>query len=155
MNSSSDHAQIVVNPFLICGGCLFAGLMLQLAIALPFLPLQSAHILGVIVFFSGFIFGVPSLIRFRKAKTTLNPHRTTTSFISGGPFRFSRNPIYVAMIFNYVGLAILFDSLWAIIFLPAVIWLLTLWVIIPEEKYLETKFGEEYRQYKAQVRRWL
>ncbi|SYZ72145.1 conserved membrane hypothetical protein [Candidatus Zixiibacteriota bacterium] len=155
MSQSSDHAQIAANPFLICGGCLIAGLLLQLAIALPFLPLQSAHILGVIIFFTGFVFGLPSLVRFRRAKTTVNPYRTTTSFVSTGPYRYSRNPIYVAMILNYIGLAVLFNRLWAVILVPVVIWLLTLWVIIPEEKYLETKFGDEYCRYKSRVRRWL
>ena len=72
-----------------------------------------------------------------------------------GPFRFSRNPQYVSVNIIYVGIAISFNALWPIAFLPVVLLIMTEGVIKREERYLERKFGAEYLSYKARVRRWI
>jgi protein-S-isoprenylcysteine O-methyltransferase Ste14 len=59
------------------------------------------------------------------------------------------------MLLNYTGLSIMFQTLWGLLFLPVVVWLMTRWVIIPEEDYLKQKFGEAYLQYTESVHRWI
>jgi protein-S-isoprenylcysteine O-methyltransferase Ste14 len=72
-----------------------------------------------------------------------------------GPFRFSRNPQYLSVNIIYTGIAISFNALWPIVFLPVVLVIMREGVIKREERYLERKFGEEYLSYKARVRRWI
>lgn len=92
---------------------------------------------------------------FTKAGTTFIAWETTTELVTWGPYRFSRNPGYVASAIIHLGLAFSVNSLWLLLTLPATLFALTLEVAICEEPYLERKFGEEYRRYRARVRRWL
>ncbi len=91
----------------------------------------------------------------RRARTSVNPSRPTTALLTAGPYRLTRNPMYLAMVIQYVGLALLFNALWAIVLLPLALVIIHFTVIKREERYLEQKFGEDYRAYKARVRRWL
>jgi len=63
--------------------------------------------------------------------------------------------LYPGLTVFYAGLMLVFDLMWALILLPIVIWLITSWVIVPEENYLEQKFGTEYLDYISRVRRWI
>ena len=92
---------------------------------------------------------------FKRAGTAVEPWKPTTKLITGGFYRWSRNPIYVGFCFFNMGIGIATNSLWVFLtFIPAAI-LVYYIAIRKEEIYLEEKFGEEYRQYKRQVRRWL
>ena len=84
-----------------------------------------------------------------------NPYEPTTAIVATGPYSVSRNPIYVSATVVYVGIALVVNTLWPIIFLPVGIALLHYRVIAREESYLERVIGDEYRQYKARVRRWV
>lgn len=92
---------------------------------------------------------------FRRAGTTPNPMQPTTAFVMHGPYRFTRNPMYVSLVALYVGLTLFINSVWPLVLLPVVIALVQRQVIVREEAYLEAKFGEEYRAYKTRVRRWI
>ena len=92
---------------------------------------------------------------FRRAGTTPNPTQPTTAIVLHGPFRFTRNPMYVSLVALYVSLTLFVNSVWPLILLPAVVLLIQREVIAREEAYLEAKFGDEYRAYKARVRRWI
>jgi protein-S-isoprenylcysteine O-methyltransferase Ste14 len=92
---------------------------------------------------------------FRRAGTTPNPMEPTTAVVVHGPYRFTRNPMYVSLVALYVGVTLFVNSAWPLILLPAVVLLVQRQVIAREEAYLESKFGEEYRAYKARVRRWI
>jgi protein-S-isoprenylcysteine O-methyltransferase Ste14 len=84
----------------------------------------------------------------------VNPYQPTTAIVTEGPYRFTRNPIYLSLAVLYAGLAVMANALWSLLLL-AVMLIIHYAVILPEERYLEQKFGEEYRSYKAKVRRWL
>ena len=84
-----------------------------------------------------------------------DPERPTTAIVANGPYALSRNPIYVSFNAVYVGIALLVNTVWPIIFLPIGIALLHYRVIAREESYLERVFGDEYLTYKARVRRWV
>lgn len=103
----------------------------------------------------GLFLGASAVLAFSRAHTPINPYAPTTALVTGGPFRFSRNPLYLALTVIYFGAAALLDSLWPVLFLPGVLWVLHWGVIVREECYLERKFGLGYQQYKLRVRRWL
>jgi protein-S-isoprenylcysteine O-methyltransferase Ste14 len=96
-----------------------------------------------------------AMMFFRRAGTSMVPMNPTTALVTTGPYRITRNPMYVGMAFLYVALAFGFGVIWALVFLPAVIVIVDRFVIAREEPYLERKFGHAYRDYKARVRRWL
>src|SRR3989442_1330089 len=96
-----------------------------------------------------------AVVTFRHAGTTPNPFKPTTAFVTHGPYRFTRNPMYVGWVFVYVGAGLLARALWPLVLLPVVILLMRRRVIALEEAYLERRFKDEYRAYRARVRRWL
>jgi protein-S-isoprenylcysteine O-methyltransferase Ste14 len=152
---NKDHAQLVVNPFVIYLGIgLFAALLQRLA-PLPFLSRQAAQITGVLIMVISLVIGLPAAIGMLKAKTSPNPNHPTTSLVLSGSYRFSRNPMYIGLTLMYVGLMSFFQITWGLLFTPIVIWLITIWVIRREEEYLEHKFGESYLRFKQTVRRWI
>ena len=90
-----------------------------------------------------------------KAHTTILPHRASSAFVAEGPFRFSRNPIYVANVMIVTGLGLAFANLWYLPLAAAVAMLINALAIPGEERHLEHKFGKHYRDYKKKVRRWI
>jgi protein-S-isoprenylcysteine O-methyltransferase Ste14 len=94
-------------------------------------------------------------VQFRRAGTTPNPTQPTTALVVRGPYRFTRNPMYLSLAALYLGGALRLNSLWPLVLFPVVITLIEWRVIAREERYLEAKFGDAYRAYKAGVRRWI
>ena len=92
---------------------------------------------------------------FHLHQTTVHPRGEVGAIATDGPYRFTRNPMYVSLLLVYLGASLVFRLPWAWILLPAVFLGLHFGVIIPEEEYLQAKFGETYLNYKTQVRRWL
>jgi len=93
--------------------------------------------------------------RFRRADTTIRPFRQSTALVTDGPFAHSRNPIYVSMAAGLVGIALVFGTLTPVIAVPLFVLLIRRRFIAVEEAMLEEAFGDDYRAYKARVRRWL
>jgi protein-S-isoprenylcysteine O-methyltransferase Ste14 len=95
------------------------------------------------------------LLLFARAGTGLLPGQSTTRLVTSGPFRFSRNPLYVGLLVLYVGCALAANAVFALLLLP-VAWAGLHWgAVVPEERYLTAALGEPYRDYCDQVRRWL
>jgi protein-S-isoprenylcysteine O-methyltransferase Ste14 len=99
--------------------------------------------------------GFWSVRLFRSSGQSENPWKPTPRIVERGPFRISRNPMYLQMVLICVGAAIALANAWILILTPVGAWALYRLAIVPEEAYLERKFGEEYRSYKRRVRRWL
>ena len=89
------------------------------------------------------------------AGTNVNPSLPTTVLVVDGPFQFSRNPMYLARTLLYLGLGLLANALCVFVALLPLLVVMHHGVIKREERYLEGKFGDAYRQYRAAVRRWL
>jgi protein-S-isoprenylcysteine O-methyltransferase Ste14 len=87
--------------------------------------------------------------------TSILPGGSTTRILQGGPFLVSRNPLYVGLILLDAGLALIVPSAWGLLSVAVGIAALRWGAIIPEERYLAAKFGEEYDAYRARVRRWI
>jgi protein-S-isoprenylcysteine O-methyltransferase Ste14 len=96
-----------------------------------------------------------TLATFRRHRTTVNPYQAASTLCTGGPFRFSRNPIYVGDWLIFAGVSLLLATAWPLLFAPLIWLMLRYGVIRHEEAHLEAKFGDDYRTYKARVRRWL
>jgi protein-S-isoprenylcysteine O-methyltransferase Ste14 len=96
-----------------------------------------------------------SIKQFRMAGTPLPGNKPTTAIVRTGPYRFSRNPIYLAFFAFHLGLAVLVDSLWLVATLIPAVTIIAVVVVPREERYLAGRFGAEYLRYKASVRRWL
>jgi protein-S-isoprenylcysteine O-methyltransferase Ste14 len=96
-----------------------------------------------------------SLWLFQRHETGLLPGQATRAIIANGPYRLSRNPLYVGMLALYVGLAMLAPTFWGLVLFPTAV-LLVLWgAIRPEERFLHEQFGAPYDEYTRRVRRWL
>jgi len=92
---------------------------------------------------------------FADHKTDFRIDRPASCIVKTGPYAFSRNPIYVGGAILYLGIALLFDSGWSLFMLIPLMCIIHQRVVLPEEEYLEGKFGQEYLDYKAKVKRWL
>ncbi len=92
---------------------------------------------------------------YRRAKTSILPHTEDSAMIETGPFGFSRNPIYLAMLLIFAGICLAWDAPVGLVFLIPTIYILRTYVIAREEAYLIRRFGEVYMGYQERVRRWL
>ncbi len=99
--------------------------------------------------------GVVALIQFRRAGTPPEPWRPSRALVTGGIYRYTRNPMYVGMTLIYLGVTAWWNTWWPLGVLPLVLVIMTVAVIGREEAYLERLFGEEYRRYRDRVRRWI
>lgn len=145
----------VVRPPLVYLCSVVAGTGLDVVWPLPFLPRVLALPVGsslVVIAMALFSYSVWQL---RAAGTPVPGNRPTTVIVRTGPYRFGRNPIYLAFSLLHLGIAIWVNSLWLIATLLAAVALMALVVIPREERYLEGRFGAEYLEYQASVRRWL
>jgi protein-S-isoprenylcysteine O-methyltransferase Ste14 len=96
-----------------------------------------------------------AMLHFRRAGTSMMPASPTTALVISGPYRLTRNPMYLGMACLYIALALAFGVIWALAVLPIVLIAVDRLVIAREEPYLEAEFGDRYRDYKRRVRRWL
>jgi len=111
--------------------------------------------LGWFLFFSPFLLVIWANSTFRRHNTVANPLGKVTTIVTAGPYRYSRNPMYVGLLVFYVGATLAFRLPWAAILLVPVFLALQYIVIIPEERYLQAAFGDQYTAYRRRVRRWL
>lgn len=99
--------------------------------------------------------GLWAVLLFRRSGQDENPWKPTPAIMARGPFRFTRNPMYLQMVLVCIGFAVILWNAWILALTPVGAWLLQRLAIRPEEAYLERKFGETYLSYKRRVRRWL
>jgi protein-S-isoprenylcysteine O-methyltransferase Ste14 len=161
MAQEHDIAGVAVRPPLLFVGALILGLALD-----RFLPLgplaelfaqtsTAARLaVGFLLLLAGTGLMVSAMRGFGRAGTPVPTWQPTTALVTTGPYRFSRNPIYLALTLLYLGLCVVLSGGWSILLLIPVLIVLQFGVIRREELYLEHKFGEPYLAYKRQVRRW-
>ncbi len=135
-----------------------AGAALQQLLGLPIPPegLRPAlHLAGTVLANGGLALALWCFALFARRRTTIIPAHTPVRLIRGGPFRWSRNPIYVSLVASYVGLALMLDQPWSLLLLPLPVLSLQYAIIPFEEGRLHASFGEDYAAYREEVRRWL
>lgn len=99
--------------------------------------------------------GLPAVVTMRRAGTSPNPARPVTAFVAGGPYRFTRHPMYLGMAVVYAGAALAANVVWVLVLLPVAMAIVQQGAMVREEEYMARRFGESYRAYMRRVRRWI
>jgi len=150
-----DIPGVIAPPPLILLGHILLGLALDWLRPAPFLPATAQYALGgALIALAGALAGA-AIFRFVRAGTNVPTRRPATALVVAGPYRFSRNPIYVGMILLLLGIGVMVDSVWIVALAVPFALVLRYGVIAREERYLAAKFGDAYRLYCTQVRRWI
>lgn len=152
-----DSAAILIPPPVFFFGCLGGGLLLEFFFPIRqfnLSPLSRVIVGWIFILISGYFAGSAFFVLI-KNKTPFNPAKSTVKIVTAGAYRFSRNPLYLSLLFLLSGIAVLLFSLWLFFTVPVLYLLLLFKAVKPEESYLARKFGEEYLDYSAKVRRWI
>ena len=156
MSDQPDAPGVVIHPPIALAIALVLAFALNWFWPLPFVPPTIPHIqAGVLLVIGALLIIRWAAVTFRQAHTNILTSQAATTIVATGPFAYSRNPIYVAALIGMAGAAIAFDSLWFLLALVVIWFVLRYGVIAREETYLKHKFGGAYLDYKSKVRRWL
>ena len=156
MDDTADTAQVSIHPPIAWGLAVIVGLALNRLVPLPFLPAGlPVGWLGAMVVILALALGVWAVVTVTRAGSNIPTNRPTTTIVESGPYRFTRNPIYLGMFLGQIGLALGFNSLWLLMMLLPFALVIRYGVVAREEAYLARKFGEVYRGYCSRVRRWI
>jgi protein-S-isoprenylcysteine O-methyltransferase Ste14 len=154
--SGADAANLgLVRPPFVYLGSIALGLVLHLLWPARLVPPSISTPAGAIVTVLAIALFVSAVRTLRAAGTPIPGNRPTTAIVRTGPYRFSRNPIYLAFSLLQLGISIWVNSVWLLATLAGAVALILYVVIRREEQYLERRFGARYLDYKASVRRWL
>jgi protein-S-isoprenylcysteine O-methyltransferase Ste14 len=156
-HGAPDVAGVIALPPLIFLGFLAAAVVLEAVVPLPVLGRYALarYLAGVALAAFGFVMIAMGTRRFVAAGTNIPPSLPTTALVVDGIYRRTRNPLYLGTTLVYLGLSVAAGSLWAIGLMVPLLWVINVGVVAREERYLERKFGDAYRAYKARVRRWV
>jgi protein-S-isoprenylcysteine O-methyltransferase Ste14 len=156
MDDAADTAQVIIRPPVAWGLAIIAGLALNWLLPLSFLPADlPAGLLGAMVFVLALALAAWAIVTITRAGSNVPTSLPTTAIVESGPYRFTRNPIYLGMFLGLIGLAIVFDNLWLLMMLVPFALVIRYGVVAREEAYLQRKFGDVYRGYRSRIRRWL
>jgi len=150
-----DHAPVIAPPPLIYLAGIALGWAIHRWVPAVRLTLPPARNVAIVLLAAGGLLAVWSLVEFIRHRTHPDPYHPTATIIATGPFRFSRNPIYVAFAAIQAGLGLATGNGWMLVTLVPVLLTVRYGVIAREEAYLKQKFGDEYLDYLSRVRRWL
>lgn len=157
IGASRPSKWVVIPPPALFVISFIAGLQIHRVLAWPLPPSVDAagraFGIGLVVFAGLLLLPAPALFLLRR--TTIVPHRSARSLVTGGPYRITRNPMYLALTTAYVGVALWLHVAWPLALLSFPIWVLHNKVIPFEEANLERIFGAEYQAYRQRVRRWV
>ena len=151
----NDTPRVVAPPPLIYVGFLLVGLVLDYLWPVGFLPVSWRIPISILLIAVGAIFAGFGLGELGRVGTEISPYKPTTALATGGVYGYTRNPLYVALTLIYVGIAVATDGLWQMLLIVPLLVVMRFGVIAREERYLESKFGDAYREYRTRVRRWI
>lgn len=148
---------VVVPPPLIFAAFLAAGIAIDRFVTrwTTFVPPVTRHVLASLLCLAGLVLVAWALGLFRKSGTRAEPWQPSSVLVVEGVYRFTRNPMYLGMAAIYAGVALLFDSAAALLLGIPLLLIIRYAVIAREERYLLARFGDDYRRYMDEVRRWL
>jgi protein-S-isoprenylcysteine O-methyltransferase Ste14 len=144
-------------PFVFVGGYLVAWLLqMQMGFEIDGEGPRAVQLgLGVAAMAIGLTVMFWGLLTFMRFRTSVIPDRPARTLVVSGPYRLSRNPMYLGLTSLYIGLALAINAAWPLVLLPVVLILLTTMVIVHEERHLREVFGSSYEDYCRRVRRWI
>ena len=144
----------LLRPPIIFLGSILLGIALNWAWRLHFMP-PRVRLVGPLVTACAVLLFLLSYLEFRAAGTSVRGSSRSTTIVRTGPYRFSRNPIYLAFILFVLGLSVWLNNAWLLVTLIPAVGVMAMIVIPREERFLESNFKEDYLRYKAPVHRWL
>jgi protein-S-isoprenylcysteine O-methyltransferase Ste14 len=150
-----EKVNVIAKPPAIYFISILAGILLQMIYSLSILPFLWLSGLGLLFVGVGVAVSIWGDQEFKQHDTAVNPDQPPTLLVTTGPYRFSRNPMYVGLTLIQLGLALTFNNLWLVLALVPTLLVMSRGVIDREEQFLATKFGQTYIDYKNSVRRWL
>ena len=153
-SSHPDHAEVAFHPPLLLLGAIALGFAARWLALAEFLPSGVALTVGPTLSVGAFGVFLWAALTMHRGGTSIPTGQPTDFIVAGGPYRFSRNPIYLGMVLLQIGIGVWANSLWFIGLAALSVMLLTWGVISREERYLARKFGQAYLTYKGRVRRW-
>jgi protein-S-isoprenylcysteine O-methyltransferase Ste14 len=155
MGEGVDSPGVRVPPPLLNAAAVIGGLLLNRRWPLAIGAGGFGRVLASLLIAAWAVVTAISFQSFWRMRTSIVPIRPATALVIGGPYRFTRNPMYVGLGFLTVALGLLLDSWWPILLVIPTLMCIRQFVILPEERYLRRRFGGEYDAYTRQVRRWL
>ncbi len=155
MTAPADHARVIAPPPLIAAAAVLVGLGLRLLWPAPLWPWPHRWVPLAACSAGVLLLAPAAALTMARARTAIVPHHRTTALVTSGPFRLTRNPLYLSLGLLLAGVAVAVNSL--ALALAIIPWAAVMrWGVIGrEERYLEAKFGDDYRAYCRRVRRWL
>ena len=155
MKSKEDSAHILAAPPFFFIIPLLIGAVTEYFVPTIIFSTVASIVIGLLFSWASLPFFILSLKSFFKVKTAFDARRTTTTLVTTGIYKISRNPAYLSLVLFYIGLSFIINSIWILILAVPAIYSIQKFCIQREEKYLESKFGSQYLAYKKQVRRWI
>ena len=154
--SDPDAPRILILPPVLVGGTMVIGVLVHYWVwtVTPF-PVLAARVVGFGLFVLAGCLAHWAQRSMRRAGTNIFPTQPALALVTDGPFRLTRNPLYIAAIGVYLGVSLWVDALVPLLLLLPMVVVLHRGIVIPEERYLEAKFGAAYSTYQGRVRRWL
>lgn len=148
-----DSPGVFVPPPMIFAAGFLTGMLLDRLLALPrYLP---PPLLGALLIGLAAGLAVWAIATFLRHRTAIIPHHRATRLVITGPYRFTRNPMYVALTTAYLGVALELGRVGPLLLLPPTLWTLFRLVVVREERHLAARFAADYEAYRTRVRRWL
>lgn len=157
LSGYADRPSRIPWPPLLWFGGMGAAVLMQWLVPLtwPGVDDTGARVIGIGLGLAGLALFIWALLTLRRSGTTVLPDKGADVLVTAGPFWRFRNPIYLAQVMMMLGLAEVTKNIWFVAFAGLHVILVTALAIIPEERHLEAKFGDSYRDYKAKSRRWI
>ena len=153
--AAADNPGVIVLPPFLYLGVFVAALVANWFVPLPMFATFVALTFGVCLSAVAIVIARWGRRTMTAAGTNVRPTRPATTIVTSGPFRFSRNPLYVSLTLLYLGLTTAVNTWWGLILLTPLLLVMHVGVVLREERYLTRKFGDSYRRYRANVRRYL
>jgi protein-S-isoprenylcysteine O-methyltransferase Ste14 len=155
MAESPDNPGVRVPPPVLYALAVLGGYWLNRRWPLPVGGGLYIGVLASMLILCSLALTVSSVGNFRRSRTSIVPIRPATTLVIAGPYRFTRNPMYVGMAALTVALGLFMKTWWPVLLLVPVLLIVRLFVIAPEERYLQRRFGDDYVRYMRRVRRWV
>lgn len=152
-----NHPGVYIPPPIFFITTFVAAVFIQrwLPINWGFFDSKLANAIGVFILFIGFLFVIPALYRFAKSKNTVITVKPANTLQTSGIYAISRNPMYVSLLLLYLGFTCIIGNWWNIILAPILVLVVQEYIIKREERYLDQRFGQAFKNYKLRVRRWI
>jgi protein-S-isoprenylcysteine O-methyltransferase Ste14 len=152
---SADRPGVIAFPPGLFAGTFLVGLLVQWLIPRHLWSSTVVRPVGGGLLILGIALASWGRATMRRGGTNIDPREPALAIVTDGPFRFSRNPLYVAITLFYLGLTLLANALWPLLLLLPLLLVTHYGIVLREERYLEKKFGQTYLNYRRQVRRWV